>query len=321
MIVQTDKKTTDILKADEIKALARAQGATVVGIAPSEPVTRKDEFLEWLDRGYAADMDYLKRYREQRFDPEKLLPDARAVIVIGVNHYTPDPPDDKHNPYKVARFARGEDYHRILRKILKRIRNGLREKVAGLNGRICVDTAPFMDKYWAERAGIGWQGKHTNLISRKFGNWLSLGSLIIDVPVDRYDTPHKDYCGTCTRCLEACPTGALVEPYVLDANLCIGYWTVETKKDKIPEEIAAKMNGYVFGCDICLDACPYNRGERPTEIPQLERSEDIDSIETGQVLSLNESQFKEKFSRTMLNRRGLAGIKRNLDALRKNNNR
>jgi len=312
------KNNKTVLKADEIKDLARSLGAVSVGIAPPGPVGRTEKFLEWLNRGYAAEMDYLKRCRDQRFNPEKLLPGAKSIIAVGVNHYNADLPGIEQNRYKVARFAWGEDYHRILRKILKRLRHKLGEKSGGLKGRICVDTAPFMDKYWAERAGIGWQGKHTNLISKKFGNWLSLGSLIIDAEVDRYDTSHKDYCGTCTRCLEACPTGALVEPYVLDSNLCISYWTVESKSEKIPDEIAKKLDNYVFGCDICLMACPYNRGQRPTDIPQLERSEDIDRIETGDIINLSESQFEDKFSHSMLNRRGLFGIRRNIKAVEKN---
>lgn len=313
---QEYNKTT--LKADEIKDLARSLGVDSVGITPSGPIGRKEKFLEWLNRGYAAEMDYLRRYRDQRFNPDKLLPGAKSIIAVGINHYNPDPPEENRNRYKIARFAWGEDYHRILRKILKRLRHKLGEKSDGLKGRICVDTAPFLDKYWAERAGIGWQGKHTNLISRKFGNWLSLGSLIINAEIDRYDTSHKDYCGTCTRCLEACPTGALVEPYVLDSNLCISYWTVESKREKIPDEIAEKLDNYVFGCDICLNVCPYNRGQRPTEIPQLERSEDIDTIESGEAVSLSESQFENKFSRSMLNRRGLFGIRRNIQAVEKN---
>jgi len=307
-----------LLAADHIKELAHSLGASVVGIVPSGPVKRENEFIEWLNRGYAADMDYLKRYQNQRFDPEKLLPGAKAIIVIGVNYFNPDEPDSAKNPYKVARFAWGEDYHRILRKMLKRIRNRLAENVAGLKGRICVDTAPFMDKYWAEQAGIGWQGKHTNLISRKFGNWLSLGSLIINAKVDEYDNPHKDYCGTCTRCLEACPTGALVEPYVLDANLCISYWTVESKDEKIPDNIADKLNNYVFGCDICLAVCPYNRGQRPTNSPELKRSADVDRIESGEAAEYSEEEFRRKYSRSMLNRRGVFGIKRNLKASQKN---
>ncbi len=303
------------LSSNKIKQVAENLGAAAVGIAPAGPVNRKDQFMEWLNRGYHADMDYLRKYRDQRFDPRNLLPGAESIIVVGVNYYN-EPPKNQSPPlFKVARFAWGEDYHRILRKLLKKLRRTLIDENASLQGRICVDTAPFMDKYWAEQAGIGWQGKHTNLISRKFGNWLSLGSLIIDAEVDKYDNPHKDYCGTCTRCLEACPTSALPEPYVLDANLCIGYWTVETREEKIPEKISEKLNDYIFGCDICLSACPYNRGQRPTEIEELRRTEKVAEIESGSAASLDDAGFDSQYSRTMFNRRGLAGLKRTLKAL------
>lgn len=304
-----------VLDSLEISNYAEKLGAVAVGFARSEKVEAWDKFLEWLVHGHAAEMDYLKKYKKERFDPANLLPGAKTVIAIGVNHYTEN---DRKNPskYKVARFARGEDYHHILRKMLKKLRQFIVSKDSGISGRICVDTAPFMDKYWAARAGLGWQGKHTNLISRKYGNWLSLGSLIIDAEVNRYDEPLRDYCGTCTRCLEACPTGALVKPYLLDSNLCISYWTVETKKEKIPPDIAENLNGYIFGCDICLEVCPFNRGQRPTDIPKLERHGDLEIIEQGRLEAISEEKFDTMFSKSMLNRRGLSGILKNLQALR-----
>lgn len=304
-----------ILSAERVKAHAMALGANAVGIARAAPVDARELFMSWLSSGYEGDMDYMRKYDDIRFDPGALLPGAQSVIVVGLN-YNPQADDRiaSKGPHKVAKYAWGEDYHRVLRRLLRRLRSTLVQEVDGLRGRICVDTAPFPDKYWAVRAGLGWQGKHTNLVSREFGSWTVLGSLVMTSSVDVYDTPHADFCGSCTACLTACPTDAFPKSYVLDATRCISYWTIESKADRLPKDIAANLNGWMFGCDICLDVCPWNKFETEHDTAEFMRSEAVGIFEEGHADALSESEFERITSGTPLGRPGRAGIARNLEA-------
>jgi epoxyqueuosine reductase len=304
------------LPAEELKKTALSLGADKVGIARSGPVENSERFHDWLESGYAAGMDYMKRLDKERLDPAVLMPNAKSIAVIGVNYFSEDEPGShEKRQYKVARYAHGEDYHDVLRRILKKLHGMIKENYGkDIEGRICVDSAPFMDIYWARKAGLGWQGKHTGLVSREFGNYLLIGSLILSAEVDSYDRPHDNHCGTCTRCIEACPTAAPVEPYVLDASKCISYWTIEAKEDDIPDTIARNLNGYVFGCDICISACPFNRFARPGRTPEFEKHERIDSIESGEVVDFDETEFKRLFKVSPILRAGLTGLKRNIKA-------
>lgn len=307
-----------ILQAERVKNQALAQGADVVGIARAAPVDAREMFMSWLGNGYEGDMEYMRKYGDIRYDPEALITGAKSVIVIGLN-YSPREDDREaqvEGHHKVAKYAWGEDYHRVLRRILRRLRADLVRDKPGLRGRICVDTAPFPDKYWAVRAGLGWQGKHTNLVSREFGSWLLLGSLVITSTVDEYDAPHTDFCGSCTACLSACPTAAFPKPYVLDATRCISYWTIESKSSKLPEDIASNLEGWMFGCDICLDVCPWNKFETPHDTAEFKRSDAVSCFEDGRVEALSESEFDQITSGTPLGRPGQAGIVRNLRALK-----
>ena len=306
------------LSATDVKSIARDLGADDVGIAPAEEVTARDRFLTWLAAGHAGEMTYLGRWKELRFDPDRLLSGARSVVVVAVN-YSPVPEDGAQwdGPFRVAKYAWGEDYHRLLRRILKRLRRRLRDVRPGLKGRICVDTAPFPDKYWAARAGIGWQGKHTNLVSRQYGSWLLLGSLVIDAQVDQYDSPHDDFCGSCRACLDACPTGAFPEAYVLDARRCISYWTIESKAPDIPESVSTRQYPWVFGCDICLDVCPWNRFEKPHRHDSLRKSAATRQLEGGRVDTLSDAAWRDEFNASPLTRPGRAGLCRNVRAARR----
>ena len=305
-----------ILKADEVKAPALQLGADTVGIAKAAPVENSDRFLQWLKNGCAGDMHYLSKYENQRFDPGVLLSGAQSIIVIGKNYFpTEMDKDAMQGPYKVARYAWGLDYHDVLRKMLERLRAGLRKIIPDLKARICVDTAPFMDKYWAQRAGLGWQGKHSNLVSKEFGNWLVIGSLVIDMAVDLYDEAQADHCGTCTACIDSCPTGAIESPCMINAAKCISYWTIETKSETIPDEIASSMHNWIFGCDICISVCPFNRFQKPNTEPDFSRLKEISLVETGEAARLSEEQFNEKFKHSPIFRPGLKGLQRNLSAL------
>lgn len=307
-----------LLQSNIVKQTAYDIGADAVGIAEVSPVANSHRFLKWLGDGCAGDMTYLARYMDQRFDPEKLLPGAGSIIVLGFN-YNPTADDiaGQKAPYKVARYAWGKDYHNILRRKLKKLRGELRKIIPDLKARICVDTAPFMDKYWAQAAGLGWQGKHSNLVSRKFGNWLVIGSLVIDAVFDKYDRAHTDHCGRCTACIDACPTGAIERPYMVNASKCISYWTIESKKDAIPESISEKLGDWVFGCDICLSVCPFNRFERESRTSDFTRGERLELVETGRVMELTGEKFDEIFSNSPIKRPGLDGLKRNIAAVKK----
>jgi epoxyqueuosine reductase len=287
-----------------------------VGVTRAAGVESRALFFEWMDSGYAADMSYLRRQPDARFDPQVLLPGARSIVAVGSN-YRPAVPEQKAaaGPARVATYAWGEDYHRVLRRRLRRMRTALAARVPGLRGRICVDTAPFMDKYWGRQAGLGWQGKHTNLVSRDYGSWLVLGALIITAEVDHYDDPHADFCGTCTACLDACPTGAFPRPYVLDARRCISYWTIESRDDCFPADISRHLESWAFGCDICLDVCPWNKFERPRRLDEFARGEQVALVESGRVTGLSEREFRERFAGSAILRPGLPGLARNLSAL------
>jgi len=303
------------IPAEFVKSSVQKCGVDTLGITKAEPVHGRDNFRTWLERGYAGEMTYLARNLDKRLDPEKLFPGAKSIIVVGLNYFPNDEDKAKQeHPHKVARYAWGEDYHNVLRRKLERLREGLKAQYPELHGRICVDTAPFMDKYWAQQAGLGWPGKHTNLVSRQFGSWLLIGSLIIDYEIDIYDKPETDHCGRCTACLDACPTGALVAPHQIDATRCISYWTIESKAKKIPKDIAGHMNGYVFGCDICIEVCPFNRFQKPLQEKELRRRDNIDLIESGTVANLNDNEFRELFSDSPIERPGPEGIQRNISA-------
>jgi len=304
-----------LLDAASVKSQALALGADAVGIAPAAPATNTELFARWLASGYAGEMTYLDKYQELRADPRRLLDGAQSVIVVGLNYFpTESDRAQAKSPYKVAKYAWGEDYHTVLRRLLRRLRTWIGSQGVATRGRICVDTAPFPDKYWAQRAGIGWQGKHTNLVSRTYGSWLLIGSLITDASVDRYDTPHLDFCGSCTACLDCCPTDAFPQPRVLDATRCISYWTIESKAPDIPLGIAAGMEQWVFGCDICLDICPWNRFQQARTEPALSRTLALDQIETGVLSEVSKSDFAALYGNSPLSRPGHAGLVRNIRA-------
>ncbi len=307
-----------MIELDIIKSKVLELGADCVGVTRAHPVPYTDEFQRWLNKGYVGDMEYLSRLQSERLDPAVLFPGAKSIIVLGFNYFQ----NNKSNTniskqYNVASYARGEDYHLVIRKILKRLRAFIKEIDNSINGRICVDTAPFMDKYWAQEAGLGWIGKHTNLVSRQYGSWLLLGSLIVNTEFDQYDKLHKNHCGKCIACLKSCPTKAIPKPNILDATKCISYWTIESKSSHFPENIAKKLNRWVFGCDICLKSCPFNRFEKPNKTTAFNYRDETSLVETGQVIELSEKQFNSKFKSSPINRPRLSGIIRNIEAAQK----
>jgi epoxyqueuosine reductase len=260
---------TDLDVRQTIDRLARELGFDRVGVARAESLGRSEYLRAWLGQGRAGHMHYLHRNLASRENPAALLPGARSVIVAALNYYQPEPrPPDDGPRGRVARYAWGRDYHRVVKKRLWKLVERLRAEVAKpFEARVCVDTAPILERELAARAGIGWIGKNTMVLSRGLGSYFYLGEIIttLDLPADE---PAADHCGSCTKCLEACPTGALPEPYKMDASRCISYLTIELR-DAIPDELQHLIGDWVFGCDICQDVCPFNRKAPNTTDPDL----------------------------------------------------
>ena len=251
----------------QIKSQATALGFHAVGIAAINPQSTKtaaERLEEWLALGYQADMAWMADPRRQ--DIYRLMPSARSVIALALNYYTPYERPKSSAYGKVARYAWGRDYHKVLTSKLKQLTSWLHQQNPEIEARYYVDTAPIQDKFWAQSAGIGWMGKNGNVINRQYGSWVFLAEIVTNIKLTP-DTPHQEHCGTCTRCISACPTGAITQPYVIDANRCIAYHTIENRATTLPPEIATNLQGWVAGCDICQDVCPWNdRFAQPTDV-------------------------------------------------------
>lgn len=297
-------------KAEKIKELALEAGFDKAGIALAEPLEPEGFRLrEWLRSRFHGEMAWMEREPEKRMDPRAIYPEARSVLVVALNYFTPH----EHEPGngKISRYAWGDDYHDIVRERLKLLLERIRVEFEGADGKICVDTAPVMDKAWAVRAGIGWQGKHSNIINPDIGSWFFIGEIFLNIEVDGYDRPMPDHCGTCTACLDACPTTAIVEPYVVDSNKCISYATIELRTPKLPDVVSENLNGWLYGCDICQDVCPWNRFEQPTLETRFEPRMGETSIGPDMVLSLTPETYAERFRRSAIKRAKISGLQRN----------
>ncbi len=300
----------------QIKEKSVELGFAKVGIVPADAlVPEGNRLLEWLARGYHGEMRWMEREPEKRADPRLLHPGARSVIVTALNYYTPHEHADAPDAGKISRYAWGDDYHDVVKEKLYQLLGWIESQVPEASGKVCVDTAPIMDKAWAVRAGIGWMGKHTNVISPEIGSWFFIGEILLDVELE-YDTAIiADHCGTCTACLDACPTGAIVEPYVVDSEKCISYATIELRSDELPPHIQENLNGWIYGCDICQDVCPWNRFEKPTDEARFEPRLEETSISAGAILSLTPETYAERFRRTAIKRTKLTGLQRNARSL------
>ncbi|MEN9250255.1 MAG: tRNA epoxyqueuosine(34) reductase QueG [Gloeomargarita sp. GXS_bins_116] len=252
-----------MIDAQQVKAQAHRLGFHRVGIAAVEPAPRS-HLQEWLAAGYHADMHWLTDRRRQRI--EQVLPGVRSVIAVAMNYYWPgeQPPVGK-----IARYAWGRDYHRVVGRRLQALARWLRQQAPDCQTRVYVDTGPVEDKLWAEWAGLGWVGKNANLITRQYGSWVVLGEILTTIALEP-DGPHTEHCGTCTRCITACPTGAIVRPFVVDSRRCIAYHTIENRQPELPADIAARLEGWLAGCDVCQEVCPWNqRFAQPTDIDEF----------------------------------------------------
>jgi epoxyqueuosine reductase len=295
-----------------IKARIRAMGFSKVGIARAVPLADEaDHLREWLDRGYDASMSWMKRRMEERINVDRVVRGARSIISVALNYYTPFVHSDNPDAGKISRYAWGEDYHTVLGERMKVLCGWLAAEYPEEQSKWYVDTGPIMEKAWAQRAGLGWVGKHTNLITNDTGSWVFLGEIITTLELEP-DAPATDHCGDCTLCIDACPTAAIVEPYVLDANLCISYLTIE-HRGGVPAMVADRLDGWIFGCDVCQDVCPWNRKfAQPTgEATFLPRGGFV-SPELRRWKELSEDEFEEIFADSPIRRARLEGLQRNI---------
>lgn len=261
-------------------------------------------------------MAWLAREPEKRSDPRLIFPEAKSMVVVAMNYFTPHEHEGEPGRGKISRYAWGDDYHDVLKERLRELLEWIRAERPEAEGKVCVDTAPVMEKAWAVRAGLGWIGRHSNLITKDHGSWVFIGEILLNLELD-YDTEIvDDHCGTCTACLDACPTDAIVEPYVVDSRKCISYATIELRSEELPAEIASNLNGWLYGCDICQDVCPWNRFEKPTEEARFEPRNAETSLPLDSVERMTHEDYVERFRRSAMKRTKLSGLKRNAATLR-----
>lgn len=289
---------------ERLKEQARLLGFDLAGIAPAAPADGFDRLCDWLDHGYAGDMSYMERHRDARRHPAAVLANVRNVVMVAMNYARPTP------AVGIASYAQGTDYHDILRERLKQLLAWVQNELPGCRGRGVVDTAPLLERDFARRAGLGWFGKNTMLLNKRLGSFFFLGALLLDVEL-RPDPPHEaSHCGTCTACLDACPTDAFVGPSVLDSRRCISYLTIELR-GPMPEELRPSVGDWLFGCDVCQDVCPWNRKAPEGTEPALMPREDLVAVDPVKLLGLSEEEFRRRFRGTALTRAKRTGLLRN----------
>lgn len=301
-------------KTEWIKRKALEYGFMDVGIAQADFLEEEAGRLRvWLEKGYHGELSYMENHFDKRTDPRKLVDKAKSIICFSYNYY-PEKELPAGNP-KIARYAYGRDYHKVVKKKMKLLFREMNETIGDVNGRYFVDSAPVMEREWATRAGLGWVGKNTLVIHPKKGSYFFLAEMIVDIELD-YDQPISDYCGTCTRCIDACPTDAITEKgFELDASKCISYATIEFKGEKLPELFDGKMEDWAFGCDICQEVCPWNKFSTPHQEADFLPHNKLMQLTRAEWKDMTEEQFDEIFEGTPVKRTGYEGLKRNVEGI------
>ncbi len=299
-------------QSELIKRLAREVGFDLAGIAPAVTPTGYHSFLDWLNQGYAGEMSYLERRKEAYEHPRYVMSSVRSVLMLTLNYQTETPPEVTGTEARVSRYAWGTtDYHKVIRKKLKQLSRLIREQYPDCETRGVVDTAPLLERDFAQLAGLGWIGKNTLLLNKREGSWFFLAGLLLSDELE-YDEPQQtSHCGTCTRCLEACPTDAFVEAGTLDARKCISYLTIELRDQPIPAELRTGMQDWMFGCDVCQEVCPWNRKAPISGEPAFQPVETFTPVDACELLTLDEAAFQERFQSTPMSRARRAGLLRN----------
>ncbi len=296
-----------------IKTEAKRLGFLSCGISKADFLEEEAPRLEkWLKQNSQGEMTYMENHFDKRLDPRLLVDGAKSVISLLLNYY----PAEKQNPqaYKISKYAYGEDYHHVIKSKLIQLQEFITEAIGEVNGRAFVDSAPVLDKAWAAKSGLGWIGKHSNLLTQQVGSFYFIGELIVDLDLE-YDSPVTNHCGKCTACIDACPTQAIVEPYVVDGSKCISYFTIELKNE-IPFEFQGKFDDWMFGCDICQDICPWNRFSKPHQEPLFNAKPELLSMSKKDWEEITEDVFKKVFHKSAVQRTKFSGLKRNIEFLK-----
>jgi len=297
-----------------IKRKAKEIGFDSCGIAKAESLDAEARVLEaWLNQGLHGKMAYMENYFDKRIDPRKLVDGAKSVISLSYNYFTEEKQFDEQVP-KIAMYAMGKDYHEVVKEKLEVLYNYIAEEVGAINGRCFVDSAPVLERAWAQRSGVGWVGKNTNMLTKRQGSFFFLAEIILDVELE-YDSPVKDYCGNCTKCIDACPTGAIYEPYKLDGSKCISYFTIELRDEVLPANYHGKFENWMFGCDICQQVCPINAQAKQHHEPQFEPRKELLVMSRKDWEELSEETYRRIFKNSAVKRTKFKGLKRNIGFL------
>ena len=300
--------------ASAIKSESNRLGFISCGISKAEFLEEEAERLEnWLKRGMHGKMSYMERNFDKRLDPTLLVEGAKSVISLSYNYYPQTKIDD--TDFKISKYAYGKDYHFVIKEKLKNLLEFIREEVGDVHGRVFVDSAPILERAWAKKSGLGWIGKNSNLVSKKIGSYFFLCEIILDLELT-YDHQDFDHCGTCTACIDACPTQAIEKPHVVNGSKCISYHTIELK-DNIPNEFKGKFDDWIFGCDICQDVCPWNRFSKSHNEPLFNPDDNLRLMDKSDWLDMTKETFDKVFQKSPLKRTGFDGIKRNIEFLKK----
>ncbi|MGB5652934.1 MAG: tRNA epoxyqueuosine(34) reductase QueG [Robiginitalea sp.] len=292
-----------------IKSEAKRLGFLSCGISKAEFLEDEAPRLErWLHQNMHGEMGYMENHFDKRLDPTLLVPGAKSVISLLYNYYPSKTQEE--DTYKISKYAYGEDYHEVIKRKLRLLLCVIQEEIGAVHGRVFVDSAPVLDKAWAARSGLGWIGKHSNLLTKEVGSYYFIAELILDLDLD-YDYPVTNHCGTCTACIDACPTEAIVQPYVVDGSKCISYYTIELKNE-FPSDLTAPFEDWIFGCDICQDVCPWNRFAKPHSEPAFEPKPELLKNSRRDWEELTEEVFQQVFQKSAVKRTKFSGLQRNI---------
>jgi len=295
-----------------LKQHAKDLGLEACGVSKAIFLKEEASLLQkWLDQDRQASMSWMNRHFKKRTDPRLLVENAKSVVSVLHNYYNKEDIENDQSIGKISRYAWNRDYHKVLKKKLAELLDWLGNEVGGVKGRVFVDSAPVMDKAWAARSGLGWIGKHSNLINQSMGSFFFIGEIIVDIELD-YDSPTVDHCGTCTLCIDACPTDAIVQPYVVDANKCISYVTIEHREDDIDLDIQKKIGNWIFGCDICQDVCPWNKFSLQTTEADYIPKDDRNKTKLKDWRDLSEKEYENIFAGSAVKRAGYNQFMRNI---------
>lgn len=296
-----------------IKSEAQRLGFLSCGISKAGFLEEEAPRLEnWLKQNYHGEMSFMESYFDKRLDPTLLVDDSKSVISLLLNYYPPELQTE--GTYKISKYAYGKDYHNVIKKKVKKLLNYIKTEIGEVSGRAFVDFAPVMDKAWAAKSGLGWIGKNSNLLTQKVGSFYFIAELIVDLELD-YDHATTDHCGSCTACLDACPTEAIVAPYVVDGSKCISYYTIELQ-DNLPIEMKGKFDDWMFGCDVCQDVCPWNKFSKAHSEPLFKPYPELLSYTKKDWEEITQETFEKVFTNSPLKRAKLSGLKRNIDFLK-----